>query len=76
MKLVRDSVAGALKLWKNIADREADSYIGHKIPSSDFSDNESAEMSQNLKQFDIESTSPAASQFSSSTKYEEEWENQ
>ena len=34
----------------------------------DFLDNESAEMSQNLKQFDIESTSPTASQFSSSNK--------
>lgn len=68
MKPVRDSVAGALKLWKNIADPEADSYIAHKIPSSDFLDNESAEMSQNLKQFDIESMSPTASQFSSSDK--------
>ena len=69
MKLVRDSVAGALNLWKNIADPEADSYIEHKIPSSDFLDNESAEMSQNLKQFDIESTSPTASEFISSEKY-------
>ena len=34
----------------------------------DFLDNESAEMSQNLKQFDIESTSPATSQFISSNK--------
>ena len=34
MKLVRDRVVGALKLWKNIADPEADSYIAHKIPSS------------------------------------------
>ena len=34
----------------------------------DFLDNESAEMSQNLKQFDIESTSPIASQFSSNDK--------
>ena len=68
MKPVRDSVAGALKLWKNIADPEVDSYIAHKIPSSYFLDNESAEMSQNLKQFDIESTSPTTSQFSSSNK--------
>ena len=49
MKPVRDSVAGALKLWKNIVDPEGDSYIAHKIPSSYFLDNESAEMSQNLK---------------------------
>ena len=68
MKLVRNSVAGSLKLWKNIVDLEADSYIAHKIPSLDFLDNESAERSQNLKQFDIESMSPTAIQFSSSNK--------
>ena len=45
MKRVRDSVAGALNLWKNITGPEADSYIAHQIPSSDFLDNDSAEMS-------------------------------
>ena len=68
MKSVRDSVAGALKLWKNIADPKVDSYITQKIPSSNFLDNENAEMSQNLKNFDIESTSPTASQISSIDK--------
>ena len=47
---------------------KANSYIAHKIPSSDFLDNESAEMSQNLKNFDIESTSPTTSQIGSSDK--------
>jgi len=69
VKPVRDSVAEALQLWKNIADPEADSYIAHKNPSSDFLDNESAEISQNLKHFDIENRSPTASQVSCADKF-------
>lgn len=68
VKRVRDSVAEALQLWKNIADPEAESCIAHKNPSSDFLDNESSEMSQKLKHFGTESRSPTGSQVSSADK--------
>lgn len=61
-------MAEALQLWKNIADPEAESYIAHKNPSSDFLDNESSEMSQKSKHFGTESRSPTGSQVSSADK--------
>eukprot|EP01018_Ginkgo_biloba_P017671 Gb_29753 [translate_table: standard] len=69
VKPVRDSVAEALQLWKSIPVPEADSnFMAHKFSSSDLLDNETAEMTQNLKNLDLESRSPTASEASSIDK--------